>query len=56
MVSTLIFCGVATFFPTPARDNIFLSKERFDREFSSKNVKRGQNGMSLFSQTAQAQV
>lgn len=56
MVSTLTFCGVATFFPTPARDNIFLSKERFDREFSSKNVKRGQNGMSLFSQTAQAQV
>jgi hypothetical protein len=54
-VSTLTFCGVAAFFP-PRRDNIFLSKGCFDREFSSKNVKRGENGMSLFSQTAQAQV
>ena len=56
MVSTLTFCGVTAYFPTPAGDNIFLSKARFDREFSSKNVKSGQNGMSLFSQTAQAQV
>ncbi len=56
MVSTLTFCGVAAFFPTPGRDNIFLSKGCFDREFSSKIVKSEQNGMSLFSQTAQAQV
>ncbi len=56
MVSTLTFCGVAAFFPTPERDNIFLSKGCFDREFSSKSEKRGENGMSLFSQTAQAQV
>jgi hypothetical protein len=34
----------------------FLQKGCVDTEFSSKNVKRGQNGMSLFSQTAQAQV
>jgi hypothetical protein len=56
MVSTLTFCGVAAFLPTPGRDNIFLSKARFDREFSSKKRKRRQNGMSLFSQTAAAQV
>jgi hypothetical protein len=43
-------------FSHPASNNIFLSKGCFDRDFSSKNVKRGQNGMSLFSQTAKAQV
>ncbi|AVJ79316.1 hypothetical protein CSC02_0870 [Enterobacter hormaechei subsp. hoffmannii] len=55
-MSTLIFCGVAALFHIPAGDNIFLSKRCFDREFSSKNVKSDKNGMSLFSQKAQAQV
>ena len=40
----------------PSRDNIFLSKVRLDREFSSKCVNNSKNGILLFSQGVFAQV